>query len=114
MAAKRIQRKHEQVPRTLKRIQRSEKLVQAASLPKILNMNARSIYNKVEEFKTFVSEREIDLVCMSETWERDDETLDKIINIEDLNDEVPTFTEEDLDIEILSNSSLVSGTQIHH
>ena len=69
MAAKRIQRKHQQVPRTLKTIQRSEKLIQAASLPRILNMNARSIYNKVEEFKTFVNEREIDLVCMSETWE---------------------------------------------
>ena len=68
MAAKRIQRKHEQVPRTLKIIQRSEKLVQAASLPRILNMNARSIYNKVEEFKTFVNEREIDLVCLSESF----------------------------------------------
>ena len=82
MARKRIQRK-QQVPRTLKTIQRSEKLVQAASLPRILNMNPRSIYNKIKEFKTFVTEREIDLVCMSETWERDVETLDKIIDIED-------------------------------
>ena len=83
MAAKRIQRKHQQVPRTLKTIQRSEKLVQAASLPRILNMNARSIYNKVEEFKTFVSEREIDLVCMSETWERDEEILEMCSRQED-------------------------------
>ena len=83
MAAKRIQRKLQQIPRTLKIIKRSEKLVQAAILPRILNMNPRSIYSKIKEFKTFVNEREIDLVCMSETWERDDETLDKVINIED-------------------------------
>ena len=83
MAAKRIQRKLHQVPRTIKTIKRSEKLVQAASLPRILNMNPRSIYSKIKEFKTFVIEREIDLVCMSETWEREEETLEKIIDIED-------------------------------
>ena len=83
MAAKRVQRRLCQVPRTLKIIKRSEKLVQAASLPRILNMNPRSIYSKINEFKTFVIEREIDLVCMSETWERDEETLEKIVNMED-------------------------------
>ena len=82
MAAKRIQRKLQQIPRTIKTIKRSEKLVQAANLPRTLNMNPRSIFNKIENFKTFVIEREIDLVCMSETWEREDETLDKIIDLE--------------------------------
>ena len=57
--------------------------MQALNLPKVLNLNPRSIYNKVEEFVTFVEEEEVDLVCMSESWERENLTLDKVIKIED-------------------------------
>ena len=45
-------------------------------------MNPRSVYNKVKEFITFVEEKDIDLVCMSESWEREDLPLDKIIEID--------------------------------
>ena len=52
-------------------------------MPKVLNLNPRSIYNKVEEFVTFINEEEIDLTCMSESWEREKNTLDKVIKLED-------------------------------
>ena len=69
--------------RNLVVIKRSAKIVQALSLPKVLNLNPRSIYNKVDEFVTFVNEEDVDLVCMSESWERENLTLEKVIKIQD-------------------------------
>ena len=48
-------------------IGKSNKFMQALSLPIICNMNPRSVYNKVEEFHTFVEEEEVDLLLMSES-----------------------------------------------
>ena len=56
---------------------------QALSLPVLCNMNPRSVYNKQEEFHTFVKEEEVDVVFLSESWERDYLPLDKIIKLED-------------------------------
>ena len=64
-------------------VKRSNKVIQALSLPRVLNINPRSIYNKSEEFVTFVKEEEVDLICMSESWEREELTLDEIIVIDD-------------------------------
>ena len=36
----------------------------------------------MEEFSTFVKEEELDLICMSESWEREDLTLQEVIEIE--------------------------------
>ena len=63
-------------------IKPSNKIFQALSLPKVLNLNPRSIYNKLDEFSTFVKEETVDLICMSESWEREDQTLDTVIEIE--------------------------------
>ena len=63
-------------------IKRSNKVFQALNLPTVLNLNPRSVYNKVKEFCTFVDQKEIDLICMSESWEREDLPLDKIIKID--------------------------------
>ena len=57
-------------------------MVQALNLPVICNLNPRSIYNKVDEFSTFVEQESVDLLFMSESWERDNLTLDKIIKLE--------------------------------
>ena len=67
----------------LKLIKRSNKIGQAFILPKVLNLNPRSIYNKKDEFETFVKEESIDLICMSESWEKKEKTLEKVIKIED-------------------------------
>ena len=45
-----------------KNIKTSNKLLQALNLPTIMNVNPRSIYNKTEEFHTFVEEHSIDCV----------------------------------------------------
>ena len=62
---------------------KSNKIYQALTLPSICNINPRSIYNKLEEFQNFVIEEELDSIFISESWERDDLTLDKVIKLDD-------------------------------
>ena len=57
------------------------KVNQALNLPVICNINPRSIYNKQNEFETFVEEENCDLILMSESWERDYLTLDQLIHL---------------------------------
>ena len=45
-------------------------------------MNPRSIYNKKDEFETFVKEYEIQLICMSESWERESLSLSKLLTLD--------------------------------
>ena len=70
--------------RSVKTIKRSNKLVEALSLPKVLNLNPRSIYNKIDEYITLIEEKEIDLTFMSETWEREGKSLESIIKTDDI------------------------------
>ena len=80
----REQRKQNKVKfQNLITVKRSNRVFQALNLPTVLNINPRSIYNKLGEFVTFVKEEEIDLVCMSESWEREYLTLEKVIKIDD-------------------------------
>ena len=46
-------------------------------------MNPRSVYNKLNEFHTFVNEEELDCIFLLESWEREHLTLDKVIKLED-------------------------------
>ena len=46
-----------------------------------MNVNPRSIYNKVEDFHTLVEIEEIDCIFMSESWERPNQPLEDIINL---------------------------------
>ena len=46
-----------------------------------MNVNPRSIYNKAEEFHTFVDENLVDLIFMSESWERPEKPLEEIIHL---------------------------------
>ena len=68
--------------KNLRVIKRSNKCVQALDLPIMINLNPRSVYNKQNEFHTLVSELSIDLICISESWERANQTLDQIIQLE--------------------------------
>ena len=52
--------------RNLVVVKRSNKVGQALDLPKVLNLNPRSFYNKAGEFVTFVEEEQVDLISMSE------------------------------------------------
>ena len=63
-----------------KTIVRSNNVLQALDLPSIINLNPRSVYNKIDEFHALLEDEDIDITFMSESWEREDKTLDKIIN----------------------------------
>ena len=64
-------------------MKRNNKLFQASELPIIANMNPRSVYNKVDEFCAFIKEESVDLLAMSESWEREGEQLDQVIQLDD-------------------------------
>ena len=83
-------KKKSKAQRVLTTIKRSNKVVEALELPKIANINPRSIYNKIDEFSTYIEEEEIDIVFLSESHERsyptrngDQQTLKEIIEIQD-------------------------------
>ena len=61
----------------------SGKIYEALNLPTLCNINPRSIYNKLDEFHTFVEEEQLDCIFMSESWERENLTLDKVIKLDD-------------------------------
>jgi len=67
--------------KNIKTIKRSNKLIEALVLPRIININPRSVYNKVIEFHNFVKEESIDCIFMSESWEKPENPLDDIINL---------------------------------
>ena len=59
-----------------KTIKRKNNVLKALELPKVMNINPRSIYNKADEFCQLLEMYESDVVFMSETWERKNQTLD--------------------------------------
>ena len=58
-------------------------MLQALTLPSIMNINPRSVYNKIDEIQNFIIQEEIDCTFISESWERPSLTLDKIFTLED-------------------------------
>ena len=60
-----------------------DRFVQALDLPVLCNINPRSVYNKIDEFNEFLKEEEVDVVFLSESWEREYLPLDEIVNLED-------------------------------
>ena len=69
--------------RNIKVIKRSNKVVQALNLPKIMNVNPRSAMNKLEELQTFIKEEAIDVAFISESHDRENMRLDENIKLED-------------------------------
>ena len=63
-------------------LKRNNNVMQALNLPIICNLNPRSVYNKIDEFHTFVKHEEIDIVFMSESWERKSKDLDQMVELE--------------------------------
>ena len=59
----------------LKTVRRSNKAVQALNLPTVININPRSLNNKLESFKTYMIEEEIDVAFISESHEREGNPL---------------------------------------
>ena len=79
---RKMRRKKQIVSKNLKVMQISSKVYQALKLPKELNVNPRSLYNKKNAFVTFIEEENKDLPCISESFEHENLPLEKLIEIE--------------------------------
>ena len=66
--------------KVLRPIKKSDKALAAVNLPTVANINPRSVYNKITEFHDMVEQYEVDLVLMSESWERENLSLKDIIH----------------------------------
>ena len=60
----------------------SKKVFTATQLPVIVNLNPRSVYNKRQEFKDMMKQLDVDICCMSESWDRKNKGLEKVINMD--------------------------------
>ena len=63
----------------MKFVGKPDKFIQALELPIIANINPRSAYNKTEELETFIKEEMVDVLFMSESWERENLQLHELI-----------------------------------
>ena len=45
-------------------------------------MNPRSIYNKVDNLKTYIIEKNVDLVCISESWARKSQPIEDVMKMD--------------------------------
>ena len=74
--------KIERLPPVRKIIKRSNKLLESAEMPVIININPRSIYNKSDELPLLIEQYEASILCMSESWERENYKLEDLLKIE--------------------------------
>ena len=74
--------KEPRVPTIIKINQKSKKVLVANHLPVIVNLNPRSIYNKKKEFRTMMEQLEVDCCFISESWDRDNQSLEQTIKMD--------------------------------
>ena len=65
-----------------KTIRRHNDILQSLELPVILNINPRSLYNKTDEFSELIEQYSADLITISESWEREERTLEELLQLE--------------------------------
>ena len=71
--------KEPRVPVIRKIITTSKKVLVANQLPVVVNLNPRSIYNKQQEYRTMIEQLEVDCCFISESWDRDNQSLEQTI-----------------------------------
>ena len=60
----------------------SKKVFSATQLPVVVNLNPRSVYNKKKEFIDMMEQLDVDICCMSESWDRQKNGLENAIKME--------------------------------
>ena len=65
----------------LKTIRRNNVVLESLELPIVMNINPRSMYNKTEEFHLLLDQYEADVICVSESWERDNYSLKDLLQL---------------------------------
>ena len=61
---------------------KSSKFKQANALPLVMVTNARSLYPKPDNLKTLLTELGIEIAIVSETWERERESLETLLKLQ--------------------------------
>ena len=65
----------------LKTIRRNNVVLESLELPIVMNINPRSMYNKTEEFHILLDQYDADVICVSESWERDNYSLKDLLQL---------------------------------
>ena len=60
----------------------SKNVVSASQLPVVVNLNPRSIYKKRNEFKIMMEQLDVDCCAISESWDKGDNILEKMIKMD--------------------------------
>ena len=81
-AYQRVKSESEKRSKCLVSIRRNNLLIESIKLPIIMNINPRSVYNKTDDFKLLLDQYEADIVCMSESWERDNYSLEDLLQLD--------------------------------
>ena len=68
--------------KNIKTIRRSNKWLQALELPVLANVNPRSAYNKADELRTFIDQEQVDILFLSESWEKENFKLEELLHLE--------------------------------
>ena len=63
-------------------VRRNNLVIQAISLPVVMVINPRSIYKKSEEFSLLLEQYSADVICMSESFERENKPLQELLQLE--------------------------------
>ena len=63
-------------------IRRNNLVLQSVNLPVIININPRSLYNKSDEFSLSLEQYSADVICVSESWERENMPLDQLLKLD--------------------------------
>ena len=64
-------------------LRRDNRIIQSINLPVVININPRSIYNKCEEFSLLIEQYGASVICMSESFERENMPLQQLLDLED-------------------------------
>ena len=65
-------------------VRRNNLMLQAINLPVVMNINPRSIYNKSEEFSLLLEQYDADVICMSESFERENLPLEQLLDLPEM------------------------------
>ena len=65
----------------LKTIKRNNAVLESLELPTVMNINPRSMYNKTEDFHLLLDQYEADVICVSESWERENYSLKDLLKL---------------------------------
>ena len=66
-----------------KTIRRNNLVLQSMILPTVMNLNPRSVYNKHEELSTLIEQYSAEVICVSESWEKENKPLEEILDLPD-------------------------------